>query len=88
MRCIFPLSFTPSLSLLSLLSGAFNATHGSYFGDSGLPTVMAYTDCFGQESQFSNCTGFRYDPYIPQWYCSDNTIAGAQCIGEFTRDYC
>ncbi|CAI8045096.1 Deleted in malignant brain tumors 1 protein [Geodia barretti] len=65
--------------------GAYNATHSSYYGDSGLTTVMAYTDCFGQESQLANCTGFRYSPYIPQWYCDDSTIAGVMCIGEITR---
>jgi deleted-in-malignant-brain-tumors protein 1 len=61
--------------------GAYNATRSSYYGDSGLTTVMAYTDCYGQESQLANCTGFRYSPYIPQWYCDDSTIAGVMCIG-------
>lgn len=63
-------------------AGALNATHGSYFGNSGLPTVMAYTNCFGQENQLANCTGFQYSPYVPQWYCSDRTIAGVMCISE------
>ena len=63
-------------------TGAFNATRRSYFGDSDLTTVMAYPDCYGQEPQFGNCTGFDYSPYIPQWYCSDQTIAGVMCIGQ------
>ena len=66
----------------SQLSGAREATLGSYFGAGEVPTVMAYTDCDGQEPQLANCTGFQYDPYIPSWYCNDGTIAGVKCFGE------
>ena len=46
---------------------------------------MAYTNCFGQENQLANCTGFQYSPYVPQWYCSDRTIAGVMCISEMIK---
>ena len=60
-------------------SGAVRAVGGSYFGSGDLPIVMAYTDCYGSENQLANCSGFHYSPYIPHWYCSDQTLAGVVC---------
>ena len=63
--------------------GALRAIGSSYFGSGDLPTIMAYTDCYGTENELSNCYGFRYTPpYIPHWYCSDNTVAGVECLGK------
>ena len=70
-----------NLSSLPSLPGAFNATHSSYFGEPNLPTTMAFTDCYGRENQLGNCTGFLYEPYVPRWYCSNDTLAGVMCIG-------
>ena len=69
-------------------AGAYNATRRSLFGEvEDVATTMSYTDCDGQENQIANCTGFQYSPYVPRWYCSNDTLAGVMCAGEFTRDY-
>ena len=47
-----------------------------------MPVVMAYTDCYGVESEIANCSGFNYDPYIPSWYCTPERTAGVKCLSK------
>ena len=65
-------------------AGALRASYGSEFGDGGLGIVIGYSDCYGDEPQFGNCSGFSYPPYIPSWYCNNNTLAGVKCLGMYT----
>ncbi|CAI8036273.1 Deleted in malignant brain tumors 1 protein, partial [Geodia barretti] len=68
-------------------NGALRALSNSYFGSGDLPTLMAYTDCYGRESELANCYGFRYSPYIPS-YCSNSTVAGVKCWTECNPPPC
>ena len=69
----------------SFSSDSFRPVLDSYYGDGDYPVIMAYTDCYGDESQLANCSGFYYDPFIPSFYCDNGGhVAGVECQGEIT----
>ena len=69
------------LQKINSYAGALRASQGSEYGDGGIGIAVGSTYCDGSEPQLGNCSGFLYPPYIPSWYCSNNTLAGVQCLG-------